>query len=718
MQETPAQEAWDGFVGGNWQRAIDVRDFIQKNYTPYDGDDSFLAGPTEATTKLWADVMDLFAQETANGGVLDMDTKKVSTITSHEAGYIEKPLEQIVGLQTDKPLKRALMVDGGVRMAMAACKAYGYEVDPEIVDFYTYRRKTHNAGVFDVYTEDMRKCRHSHIITGLPDAYGRGRIIGDYRRVALYGVDALITDKTNQKNGTSSIMDEKTIRHREELSEQIRALKELKQLGEIYGFDLSRPAENFKEAVQWLYLGYLAAVKEQNGAAMSIGRNTTFLDIYAERDLARGTFTESEIQEIVDHLVMKLRMVKFARTPEYNELFSGDPQWVTESIGGIGVDGRSMVTKSSFRWLHTLENMGTSPEPNLTVLWSTKLPVGFKRYCAKISITTSSIQYENDDLMRVYHGDDYAIACCVSSMRVGKEMQFFGARANLAKCLLYAINGGRDEKTGEQIGPKYRAVEGEYLDYDDVFSKYMDMMRWLAGVYVNALNAIHYMHDKYSYERIQMALHDEHVHRWFATGIAGLSVVADSLSAIKYAKVRVVRDETGLVTDYITEGDFPKYGNDDDRVDTIAHDIVEIFMNMIRQNHTYRDSVPTTSILTITSNVVYGKATGNTPDGRRAGVPFAPGANPMHHRDTHGAVASLASVAKLPFNDAQDGISNTFSIIPNALGKGSDVYFHGSELDLEHIDFSDMNLDIQIENKIDCACEADPSAAEGAEDRK
>ena len=718
MQETPAQEAWDGFVGGNWQKAIDVRDFIQRNYTPYDGDDSFLAGPTEATTKLWADVMDLFAQETANGGVLDMDTKLVSTITSHEAGYIDKPLEQIVGLQTDKPLKRALMVDGGIRMAMAACKAYGYEVDPEIVDFYTYRRKTHNAGVFDVYTEDMRKCRHSHIITGLPDAYGRGRIIGDYRRVALYGVDALIADKTNQKNGTGTVMDEKTIRHREELSEQIRALKELKQLGEIYGFDLSRPAENFKEAVQWLYLGYLAAVKEQNGAAMSIGRNTTFLDIYAERDLARGTFTESEIQEIVDHLVMKLRMVKFARTPEYNELFSGDPQWVTESIGGIGIDGRSMVTKSCFRWLHTLENMGTSPEPNLTVLWSTKLPVGFKRYCAKISITTSSIQYENDDLMRVYHGDDYAIACCVSSMRVGKEMQFFGARANLAKCLLYAINGGRDEKTGEQIGPKYRAVEGEYLDYDDVFSKYMDMMRWLAGVYVNALNAIHYMHDKYSYERIQMALHDEHVHRWFATGIAGLSVVADSLSAIKYAKVRVVRDETGLVTDYVTEGDFPKYGNDDDRVDTIAHDIVEIFMNMIRQNHTYRDSVPTTSILTITSNVVYGKATGNTPDGRRAGVPFAPGANPMHHRDTHGAVASLASVAKLPFNDAQDGISNTFSIIPNALGKGSDVYFHGSELDLDHIDFSDMNLDIQIENKIDCACEANPSAAEGAEDRK
>lgn len=717
MQETSDQKAWDGFVGGNWQKAIDVRDFIQRNYTPYDGDDSFLAGPTEATTKLWADVMDLFAQETANGGVLDMDTKRVSTITSHEAGYIDKSLEKIVGLQTEKPLKRALMVDGGIRMAMAACKAYGYEVDPEIVEFYTNRRKTHNAGVFDVYTDEMRACRHSHIITGLPDAYGRGRIIGDYRRVALYGLDALIAEKIDEKNGTGSVMDEKTIRHREELSEQIRALKELKKLGEIYGFEIGRPAENFKEAVQWLYLGYLAAVKEQNGAAMSIGRNTTFLDIYAERDLARGTFTESEIQEIVDHLVMKLRMVKFARTPEYNELFSGDPQWVTESIGGIGIDGRSMVTKSSFRWLHTLENMGTSPEPNLTVLWSTKLPVGFKRYCAKISITTSSIQYENDDLMRVYHGDDYAIACCVSSMRIGKEMQFFGARANLAKCLLYAINGGRDEKTGEQIGPKYRPVEGEYLDYDDVFSKYMDMMRWLAGVYVNALNAIHYMHDKYSYERLQMALHDEHVHRWFATGIAGLSVVADSLSAIKYAKVKVVRDETGLIKDYITEGDFPKYGNDDDRVDSIAHDIVEIFMDMVRQNQTYRDSVPTTSILTITSNVVYGKATGNTPDGRRAGVPFAPGANPMHQRDTHGAVASLASVAKLPFNDAQDGISNTFSIIPNALGKGSDVYFSGTELDLGHIDFSDTSLDIQIENKIDCACDANPSAAEGAEDR-
>lgn len=710
--------AWRNFTHGNWNHAIDVRDFIQKNYTPYEGDESFLAGPTEATTKLWADVMNLFAQETANGGVIDMDTKVVSTITSHKAGYIDQSLEKIVGLQTDKPLKRALMVDGGIRMAVAACKAYSYEVDPEIVDFYTNRRKTHNAGVFDVYTDEMRACRHSHIITGLPDAYGRGRIIGDYRRVALYGVDALIEEKKAEKAGTHKTMDEKTIRHREELSEQIRALGELRKLGDIYGLELGRPARNFQEAVQWLYMGYLASVKEQNGAAMSIGRNTTFLDIYAERDLAEGTFTESEIQEFVDHLVMKLRMVKFARTPEYNELFSGDPQWVTESIGGMGVDGRPQVTKSAFRWLHTLENMGTSPEPNLTVLWSVRLPENFKRYCAKISITTSSIQYENDDLMRVYHGDDYAIACCVSSMRIGKEMQFFGARANLAKCLLYAINGGRDEKTGDQIGPRFQPVEGDYLDFDDVMSKYLDMMNWLAGVYVNTLNAIHYMHDKYSYERIQMALHDEHVHRWFATGIAGLSVVADSLSAIKYAKVKAIRNDDGLVVDYEIEGDFPKYGNDDDRVDTIAHDIVEVFMKFVRETGTYRDSVPTTSILTITSNVVYGKATGNTPDGRRAGAPFAPGANPMHRRDTHGAVASLASVAKLPFGDAQDGISNTFSIIPNALGKGNDILFHEDELNLDGIDFSDLDLsNVGIENHVDCACEADPSAPEGTEDR-
>ena len=693
-----SQEAWQGFVGGNWEHEIDVRDFIQKNYTPYDGDESFLAGPTENTTKLWDEVMGLFAKEREAGGVLDMDTDLVSTIVSHPAGYIDQPLEKIVGLQTEKPLKRALMVNGGIRMAVAACKQNGYEVDPEIVNIYTNYRKTHNAGVFDVYTPEMRACRHSHIITGLPDAYGRGRIIGDYRRVALYGVDRLIEEKKAEHAGTQKTMNEATIRHREELAEQIRALQELAQLGKIYGFDISRPAETFQEAVQWLYFGYLAAVKEQNGAAMSIGRNSTFLDIYAERDLKAGKITEAEAQEIIDHLVMKLRMVKFARTPEYNELFSGDPQWVTESLGGMGVDGRSMVTKTAFRYLHTLENMGTSPEPNLTVLWSTRLPEAFKRYCAKISITTSSIQYENDDLMRVYHGDDYAIACCVSSMRIGKEMQFFGARANLAKCLLYAINGGRDEKSGEQVGPKFRPVEGDYLDYDDVISKYRDMMAWLAGVYVNSLNIIHYMHDKYCYERLQMALHDEHVHRWFATGIAGLSVVADSLSAIKYAKVKVIRDETGLVTDYEVEGDFPKYGNDDDRVDRIAHDVVEVFMKYVRETDTYRNSVPTTSILTITSNVVYGSATGNTPDGRRAGEPFAPGANPMHRRDTHGAVASLASVAKLPFKDAQDGISNTFSIVPNALGKDAAVMF--DELDLDA-----LGVDIQIENPApDCGC--------------
>ena len=695
-----SQEAWQGFVGGNWEHEIDVRDFIQKNYTPYDGDESFLAGPTESTKTLWDEVMGLFAKEREAGGVLDMDTDLVSTIVSHPAGYIDQPLEKIVGLQTEKPLKRALMVNGGIRMAVAACKQNGYEVDPEIVNIYTNYRKTHNAGVFDVYTPEMRACRHSHIITGLPDAYGRGRIIGDYRRVALYGVDRLIEEKKAEHAGTQKTMNEATIRHREELAEQIRALQELKQLGKIYGIDISGPAKTFQEAVQWLYFGYLAAVKEQNGAAMSIGRNSTFVDIYAERDLKAGIITEAEAQEIIDHLVMKLRMVKFARTPEYNELFSGDPQWVTESLGGMGVDGRSMVTKTAFRYLHTLENMGTSPEPNLTVLWSTRLPEAFKRYCAKISITTSSIQYENDDLMRVYHGDDYAIACCVSSMRIGKEMQFFGARANLAKCLLYAINGGRDEKTGEQVGPKFRPVEGDYLDYDDVVEKFRDMMGWLAGVYVNALNIIHYMHDKYCYERLQMALHDEHVHRWFATGIAGLSVVADSLSAIKYAKVKVVRDETGLVTDYQVEGDFPKYGNDDDRVDQIAHDVVEVFMKFVRETDTYRNSVPTTSILTITSNVVYGNATGNTPDGRRAGEPFAPGANPMHRRDTHGAVASLASVAKLPFKDAQDGISNTFSIVPNALGKEGEVMF--GELDLDALG---VDVDIQIENPApDCGC--------------
>ena len=692
------QEAWAGFVGGNWEHEIDVRDFIQKNYTPYDGDESFLAEPTENTTKLWDEVMGLFAKEREAGGVLDMDTDLVSTIISHPAGYIDQPLEKIVGLQTEKPLKRALMVNGGIRMAVAACKQNGYEVDPEIVNIYTNYRKTHNAGVFDAYTPEMRACRHSHIITGLPDAYGRGRIIGDYRRVALYGVDYLIRDKEAQKASTPKVMTEENIRDREELQEQIRALTSLKVLGEFYGFDISQPAKNTQEAIQWTYLAYLASVKEQNGAAMSMGRTSTFIDIYAERDLARGTFTEEEIQEFVDHFIMKLRMVKFARTPEYQNLFSGDPQWVTESIGGMGVDGRTLVTKMSYRYLHTLETMGTSPEPNLTVLWSTRLPQAFKEFCAKTSIASSSIQYENDDVMRVYHGDDYAIACCVSSMRVGKEMQFFGARANLAKCLLYALNGGVDEVSKKQIGPKYRPVEGDTLDFDDVMSKYKDMMKWLAGVYVNTLNIIHYMHDKYCYEAIQMALHDKHVHRWFATGIAGLSVVADSLSAIKYAKVKVIRDETGLVTDYEVEGDFPKYGNDDDRVDQIAHDVVEVFMKFVRETDTYRNSVPTTSILTITSNVVYGNATGNTPDGRRAGEPFAPGANPMHRRDTHGAVASLASVAKLPFKDAQDGISNTFSIVPNALGKSDAVMF--DELDLDA-----LGVDIQIENPApDCGC--------------
>ena len=708
MQGTQ-NEAWDGFVGGDWQRQIDVRDFIQRNYTPYDGDESFLAEATGATNALWSEVMGLFQEEREHGGVLDMDTKVVSTITSHPAGYIDQPLERIVGLQTDKPLKRALHVNGGIRMAMQACSDHGYQVDPQIVEFYTKYRKTHNAGVFDVYTPEMRACRHSHIITGLPDAYGRGRIIGDYRRVALYGTDYLVAEKKDEKAGTSSIMTEENIRHREELSEQIRSLGELAELGRIYGCDITRPAANVAEAIQWTYFGYLAAVKEQNGAAMSLGRTSTFLDVYAERDLARGTFTEEQIQEFVDHFVMKLRMIKFARTPEYNDLFSGDPQWVTESIGGMGVDGRSMVTKMSFRYLHTLENLGTAPEPNLTVLWSTRLPEAFKRYCAKMSITTSAIQYENDDLMRVYHGDDYAIACCVSSMRIGKEMQFFGARANLAKCLLYAINGGVDEVEGTQVGPKFRPVEGDVLDYDDVIDKFNAMMGWLSAVYVSTLNAIHYMHDKYCYERVQMALHDEHVTRWFATGIAGLSVVADSLSAIKYATVRPIRNEAGLVVDFDIEGDFPKYGNDDDRVDVIAHDVVETFMRYVRKRTTYRGSIPTTSILTITSNVVYGKRTGNTPDGRRAGTPFAPGANPMHQRDTHGAVASLASVAKLPFKDAQDGISNTFSIVPNALGKSQPVLFMGAELDLD-------GLDIQIENPIPCACETDASAPEGAED--
>lgn len=675
-------QEWDGFVQGRWSNcSVNVRDFIKKNYTPYDGDESFLAGPTEATKKLWEQVMDLSRQEREAGGVLDMDTKIVSTITSHGAGYLNKDLEKIVGLQTDKPFKRSLQPFGGIRMAQKACEDNGYTVDPEVVNIFTKYRKTHNQGVFDAYTPEMRLARKSAIITGLPDAYGRGRIIGDYRRVALYGIDWLIEDKKHQIDTSLVRMTSKNIRLREELAEQVRALQELRELGKIYGFDISRPAATAKEAVQWLYFGYLAAVKEQNGAAMSLGRTSTFLDIYIQRDLDRGIITEEEAQELIDHFIMKLRIVKFARTPEYNELFSGDPTWITESIGGVDVDGHHLVTKNSFRYLHTLDNLGTAPEPNLTVLWSKKLPRAFKEYCAKMSIKSSSIQYENDDMMRVIHGDDYAIACCVSSMRVGKEMQFFGARANLAKCLLYAINGGVDERLKIQVGPKYRAVEGDYLDFDDVMDKYDAMMEWLAGLYVNTLNIIHYMHDKYCYEKLQMALHDRDVKRYFATGIAGLSVVADSLSAIKYAKVKCIRDEDGIVVDYDVEGDFPKYGNNDDRVDQIAVNIVRTFMDKIRKHHTYRDGVPTMSILTITSNVVYGKKTGNTPDGRKMGVPLAPGANPMHGRDTHGAAASLSSVAKLPFRHAQDGISNTFSIIPNALGKDMEVFVGDIDLD-------------------------------------
>ena len=687
------RQEWASFNGGVWQKEINVRDFLQKNYTPYEGDESFLAGPTKATNDLWAQVMELTEEEHKKGGVLDMDTHIISTITSHGPGYLNKEKETIVGFQTDKPFKRALQPNGGIRMAMKACEDNGYHVDPEIVDFYTKYRKTHNDGVFDVYSPEMRACRSSHIITGLPDAYGRGRIIGDYRRVALYGVDRLIEDKEDQKAGTRSNMYEDVIRSREELSEQIKALKELKKLGEIYGFDISRPAQNVQEAIQWLYFGYLAAIKEQNGAAMSLGRTSTFLDIYAERDLANGTFTEEQIQEFIDHFIMKLRLVKFARTPEYNALFSGDPTWVTESIAGMGIDGRSMVTKMSYRYLHTLSNLGPAPEPNLTVLWSTRLPQNFKRFCAKTSIASSSIQYENDDLMRVTHGDDYAIACCVSSMRVGKEMQFFGARANLAKCLLYAINGGVDEITKKQVGPKYRPITSEYLDYDEVMERYDDMSRWLSHVYVNTLNIIHYMHDKYCYERIQMALHDKNVTRWFATGIAGLSVIADSLSAIKYAKVKTIRDENGIVVDFEVEGDYPKYGNDDDRVDEIAYKIVKDFMHYVGTTQTYRGGIPTTSILTITSNVVYGKNTGATPDGRKAGEPFAPGANPMHGRDSRGAVASLSSVAKLPFKEAQDGISNTFSIIPGALGKEDMVM-------LDSISLDDLSFSLEP----DCAC--------------
>lgn len=667
------KNAWENFKGEKWKAEIDVRDFILNNVNVFEGDESFLAEATEATKQLWDQVMDLTTKERENGGVLDMDTKIVSSITSHAPGYLNKDIEKVVGFQTDKPFKRSLQPYGGIRMAEQACESYGYEMDKELSRIFRDWRKTHNQGVFDAYTPEMRNARKSGVITGLPDAYGRGRIIGDYRRVALYGIDHLIEAKKADLNLTGGVMSEDTMRLREELSEQMRALQELKEMAASHGFDISKPATNTQEAFQWLYFAYLAAIKEQNGAAMSLGRTSTFLDIYIERDLANGTLTEEEVQEIVDHFIMKLRLVKFARTPDYNELFSGDPTWVTESIGGMALDGRPLVTKNSFRFLHTLDNLGPAPEPNLTVLWSKQLPENFKNYCAKMSIKTSAIQYENDDIMRPEYGDDYGIACCVSAMRIGKQMQFFGARANLAKALLYAINGGKDEKSKAQVGPEYAPITSEVLNYEEVMHKFDMTMEWLAGLYLNTLNVIHYMHDKYSYERIEMALHDTNVLRTMATGIAGLSVVADSLSAIKYAKVKPIRDENGIAVDFEIEGDFPKYGNNDDRVDEIAVNLVKTFMNKLRKHKTYRNSVHTMSILTITSNVVYGKKTGNTPDGRRTGEPFAPGANPMHGRDTKGALASLLSVAKLPYEDAQDGISNTFSIIPKALGKEDDV---------------------------------------------
>ena len=662
-------EQWKGFTKGTWTKEVNVRDFILKNYNAYEGDDSFLAGATDATNKLWEQVMELTKQEREKGGVLDMDTETVSTITSHTPGYLNEELEKVVGVQTDKPFNRSMQPFGGIRMAKASLESYGYQLNPEIERFFTEFRKTHNQGVFDAYTDEMMLARKAAIITGLPDAYGRGRIIGDYRRVALYGVDFLIKEKQKDQKNTSSTMTEDNMRLREELAEQIRALKELKEMASSHGFDISGPAKTAQEAFQWLYFGYLAAIKEQNGAAMSLGRVSTFLDIYIERDLENGTLTEVEAQEIVDHFIMKLRLVKFARTPDYNDLFSGDPTWVTESIGGMSSDGRALVTKNSFRFLHTLDNLGPAPEPNLTVLWSPQLPENFKKYCANMSIKTSSIQYENDDIMRPEYGDDYGIACCVSAMEIGKQMQFFGARANLAKTLLYSINGGVDEKLKIQVGPQYQPITSEVLDYEEVMQKFDQMMEWLAGLYINTLNVIHYMHDKYSYERIEMALHDTKILRTMATGIAGLSVVADSLSAIKYGEVKVIRDENGLAVDFEITGDFPKYGNNDDRVDSIAVEIVETFMKKLRKHHTYRSSVHTMSILTITSNVVYGKKTGNTPDGRRTGEPFAPGANPMHGRDTKGTLASLSSVAKLPYSSAMDGISNTFSIVPKALGK-------------------------------------------------
>jgi formate C-acetyltransferase len=698
-------QQWKTFVSGTWTEEINVRDFIQKNYTPYEGDGSFLATTTEVTHQLWSKVKDLMAVEREKG-ILDTDTKVPSSITAHAPGYIDKELEKIVGLQTDKPLKRAIMPLGGIRVVKSSLEAYGYQLDEQTEETFTKYRKTHNDGVFDAYTREMKLARHSGIITGLPDSYGRGRIIGDYRRVALYGCDRLILDKQQQLISLEvDTIDEEVIRLREEISEQIRALKELIQMAASYGCDISQPASSAIEAIQWTYFAYLGAVKEQNGAAMSLGRVSTFLDIYCQRDLDNGDVTEAEIQELIDHFVMKLRMVRFLRHPAYNELFSGDPTWVTESLGGMGEDARTLVTKNSFRFLNTLYNLGPAPEPNLTVLWSERLPVGFKRFCAKVSADTSSIQYENDDLMRGYYGDDYGIACCVSGMRIGKQMQFFGARVNLAKALLYAINGGKDEKAGEQIAPMFAPITSEYLNYEEVTAKFDLMMGWLAKLYVNTLNVIHYMHDRYCYERLEMALHDRDVYRTMACGVAGLSVVADALSAIKYAQVKIIRNEDGLAVDYAIEGDYPKYGNNDDRVDKIAAKLVEDFMNKVRQHKTYRNAVPTQSILTITSNVVYGKKTGNTPDGRKAGQPFAPGANPMHGRDTKGAIAALESVAKLPYEHAQDGISYTFSIVPEALGKTEDSkvnnlagmldgYFHDTG---HHININVLNRETLIE---------------------
>lgn len=673
-KDVKQQTGWRNFTKGTWTKSVDVNDFLARNLSPYYGDEAFLVGATQNTKELWDIVSDLTKKERDNGGGLDVDVNTPATIVSHQPGYLDKSKEQIVGVQTDAPFKRSIQPFGGIRMMIDACEAYGFEMPQGVIDIFTNIRKTHNQGVFDAYTSEMRAARKAGIITGLPDAYGRGRIIGDYRRVALYGVDFLIRNKKGELNALEvDVIDEDVIRLREELSEQIRALQELKQLGEMHGFDISLPATTAKEAFQWLYFGYLAAIKEQNGAAMSLGRVSSFLDIYIERDLQEGLLTEEQAQELVDHFVMKLRIVKFLRTPDYNELFSGDPTWVTESIGGMSVNGETRVTKNSFRFLHTLNNLGPAPEPNLTVLWSTKLPEAFKQYCTKVSIETSSIQYENDDLMRPIYGDDYGIACCVSAMKIGKQMQFFGARANLAKALLYAINGGRDEKSGAQVGPEYPAITSEVLDYNEVMKRFKPMMEWLAKLYMNSLNVIHYMHDKYSYERIEMALHDRDIVRTMACGIAGLSVAADSLSAIKYAKVKPIRNEQGIAIDFEIEGEFPCYGNNEDSVDSIAVELVESFMGMIRKHKAYRNAIPTQSVLTITSNVVYGKKTGTTPDGRKAGEPFAPGANPMHGRDKKGALASLGSVAKLPYEHSLDGISNTFSIVPKALGKESDT---------------------------------------------